>query len=254
MKNMYFLTILLTLVAFLSGCNRSEYYAPAKPIKKIASIIQDNGFSKTYEYNSNGDVSKLTEVTYFYYAQSIAYLDTLFSTYTYKKDSIIQTTISHANAKYNRPEYIKYNRALLNSQGYISASIESSAFGQLITFQYDNSGHCIKESDIALLPNPHVVFVSNYSFTNGNMSSIEEGNLLIKYEYYTDKDNTISNESYGSKFRGKGNKNLVKTETVIQNGITSITSYEYEFDKDNYPIKQTTIRGNYKFSETYTYK
>ena len=87
MKNIYFWTILVTTAAFLSGCNRSEYYAPTKPIRKIASIIQDNGFSKTYEYNSNGDVSKLTEVTYFYYSQSsqsVAYLDTVFTTYTYK--------------------------------------------------------------------------------------------------------------------------------------------------------------------------
>jgi len=257
MKNIYFLTILIAIVAFLSGCNRSEYYAPTKPIRKIASIIYEDGTSKSYEYNSNGDVTKITAVQHFYYSQStpyVNYFDTVFTTFTYKKDSIIETEICHANAKYNRAEEITYFRSGLNFQGYISAQTISSAIGDLLTYQYDNFGHCIKSSVLSLSPNASVKYVYNYSFSNGNLSSVDYSNSLLKYEYYTDKDNTLSNESFGSKFMGKDSKNLVKKETISQGSYTGIDNYEYEFDKDNYPIKKTTIYGNTKFSETYTYK
>jgi len=177
--------------------------------------------------------------------------------YDYKKDSVIQNTIYYGKGIFTTSDWTEILRSGLNSQSYISGQIYSISPGYYTAYQYDNSGYRIKEISNSYSPNPVSSSINNYSYTNGNLSSIEGGGFLRKYEYYTDKENTLSNESYGNKFTGRDSKNLLKKETDLTLGMAMYTytiSYEYEFDKDNYPVKKTSIVGSSRSSETYTYK
>jgi hypothetical protein len=94
-------------------------------------------------------------------------------------------------------------------------------------------------------------------------SQIEKSSIGSYYtytnEYYLDKKNTLGNESRGSSFLGKSDKNLIKKQTIAytSNSLTDtyIFDFTYEFDKnDNVTKKISTDKYGTTYWDSYTYK
>lgn len=216
------------------GCKKNNDENSSIPFKKISMIIISDDPTLSYEYNSDGKVSK------------ISYEDVGSEIYTYSGNTI---TIS---------EYFNGDTSIitlsLNSQGYVSKRI--SDWGETITYEYDNKGYCIKETTTY---SSGTANIKNYTYINGNLSTMTETHgkacTSYTYEYYLDKENTIGNEHNGQSFYGKSSKNLLKQ--CIESGGWAYT-YTYDFDQDNYVAKKTTIEyhdnDNYTSWESYIYK
>ena len=79
---------------------------------------------------------------------------------------------------------------------------------------------------------------------------------MLKYEYYTDKKNTVGNEYFGRHYRGADNVNPVKRMTHVMIGKAFIehTDYNYQYDSVGRIVSQSTyINGLYIETATYTY-
>jgi hypothetical protein len=87
----------------------------------------------------------------------------------------------------------------------------------------------------------------NYTWENGNISTLVEGNHVINYKYYADKKFQVGDwgdiQQFLSGFRIYENKNLVQSAEI--NGTT--TTYAYQFDDEGRIVEAkstTTIATN----------
>lgn len=83
-------------------------------------------------------------------------------------------------------------------------------------------------------------------FSNGNCDSTRFNNngtwsSSVIYTYFTDKINSLSNETQGTSFYGKDSKNLLKTEIYKypDGSNNGLITYSYEFDAMGRATKST---------------
>jgi hypothetical protein len=221
MNKLQLLILLVGIFSTLVGCKKDNNANPIVPSKKVATIFFNNDPTETFEYNSDGKLSKLSYGTQGY------------DSYTYSGNTIFILHYYNGSAS--------YDTLVLNSQGYVSKMSNGS---RTITYEY-NDGYCVKESWYG------GTSIMNYEYVNGNL--VTDG--TVTYEYYLDKANTIDNEHCGINFRGKTSKNLVK-QTIYSNGSGSdIYTYTYEYDQDNYVTKRTIKRNDVlQYWSSYVYK
>jgi hypothetical protein len=241
----YPLMVMGVFLTLTSSCKKSDDSNNPTPTlsKKVQTIQYSNGNTETFEYNSDGKLSKDTETGP---VTNNDYTDT----YTYSGNIITETSTS-LNAGTTHTLAIT-----LNSQGYISNITEVYANQNYVeTFEYDNSGYLTKETET---PEGNDIYTYTYTYTNGNRISEtvakNSSNVqTVYYEYYLDKENALSAEKLvGECYSGKSDKNLIKRITYSS---SEIESYTYEYDQDNYVTKQTTTAVDGTTSwKTYSYK
>jgi len=227
-KIIYSLTVLCLTFSVLS-CTKENAES------KFKRILMFN--EEKYEYNSNGKISEYIGNDYT-------------ETYTYSGNTITKIFDSHSGLT---PYTCVYK---LNPSGYVSTSTTNYEDPRYplstSSYEYDSSGHLIKWTTSWGTSSMY----TTYEYINGNlitekdfnikdMQSIEAGSA--RYEYYLDKENTLSNEYFGKGFLGKSSKNLLKKITG-SNGDT--VTYTYEYDKDNFVRNMTEAPS---FGNTYSY-
>lgn len=229
---MIYLFVIVGFLFLVNSCKKDNSATPKTPFKKVATINISDDPTVNYEYNSDGKLSKLS-----YGNSSINY-----NTYTYSENTVI--ILEHYSG------IISSDTLFLNSHGYV---IKETNGWSTRAYEYDNNGYCTKQT---YDPSSNSPSITNYTYINGNLLT-EVGNNTgtYTYEYYLDKDNTISNEYKGVNFYGKSNKNLKKQSILSGSSGSDINTYTYEFDQDNYVSKCTTKRNDiFVRWEAYTYK
>lgn len=224
MNKFQLLILLVGIFSTLAGCKKDNTDNPILPSKKISTIFFNSDPTETFEYNSDGKLSKLSYGTQGY------------DSYTYSGNTIF--ILSYYNGS------TSHDTLILNSQGYVS---KKSDGWQIITYEY-NDGYCVKETrDPGGDPS-----ITNYTYVNGNLATDGMGST---YEYYLDKANTIGNEQCGQNFYGKSSKNLIKQRIFSTGSGSIIYTYTYEYDQDNYVTKMTIKRNDIlQYWSSYVYK
>jgi len=239
MNRLSLLISFLVLFAILSGCKKND---SGTPFKRIHTITNNGNVIYTYEYNSDGKVSGETMVL----GAPFGYI----TTYTYSGNTITVNTIFDQSGS-------KIDTFNLNPQGYISdnGAFISTVHHSTFVHEYDNSGQLTKSTI-----NNNIAQVEHYTYTNGNLTlytttPMGGSSYENHYEYYLDKENTLSNEHMGMNYWGKSNKNLVKTETYTTSSYSHKYNYTYEYDQDNYVTKRTKTGDDGTTTwETYKYE
>ena len=152
--------------------------------------------------------------------------------------------------------YYLGNDSLAHRVRYILAPTVPFLF---FNFTYDADKRLTEEivGDEGSPPDSHII---NY-FSRGNLDSsqlisVQTGHVveLMRYEYYTDKPNWLSDAYNGISYTGVGSANLLKKEVRMQTGDTAVMEYTYEFDADNRPVKRhAMLNGAPWFDLDYTW-
>lgn len=227
MKKLQLIILLVSIFSTLVGCKKDNTANPIVPFKKIAKIFHNNDPTQTFEYNSDGKLSK----------ESYGTDDS--KSYTYSGNNIFILRLYYGKTS--------HDTLILNSQGFVS---KSKLFNdsQTMSYEYNDDGYCIKET---FSLEGHEPKITNYTYVNGNL--VTDG--TNSYERYLDKANTIDNEHRGINFYGKSSKNLVKQSIYSYGSGSDIYTYTYEYDQDNYVTKQTIKRNDIlQYWSSYVYK
>jgi|KBSSwiS6_1023812.scaffolds.fasta_scaffold01422_3 hypothetical protein len=234
------LFILLGSAAVFSACNKeaSEYLSLRM---ESASRVKTATYGSTvfnYTYDARGrqltcDNSDGIKRTYAYSIGSIkesVYTNTVFE-YFYKND-LNADSLCVRETKSNDPSY---------EQLYEYNSDRTMA--KIIT----------KKSGIT-------VQSINFFYSNGNCDSARfnqngQWNMTIIKTYYTDQLNVFGNEVFGNEYYGKGNTNMLRSETVVYAGGSSDpgTNFTYGYDGSGRVIKEIACKGNNINNGLYTY-
>ena len=253
MNKVFYLTLFLLVATMLFGCRKDE---PLVPLRLVQTETFSNGDHATYEYNSEGKLSKKTENV----GSAFGVLNTydITSTYSYTHDTIKVAKVSLGFDGSSHTTSKNYEIHILNSQGYISKStysIQGSSFSTICTYEYDKDGNLTKEIQTL---GPDTYITTNTYFSGNMISTISNYGSLVNnctYEYYTDKINLLNQDHYGFNYMGKDNKNLIKTGNLVLSNNTHYNfSYQYEFDQYGYVSKKTTVSNSNTEWVSYTYK
>lgn len=253
MKNLtkILLSIYVAIMMIAVACKKEDTVSPE--VCKVSSIKSYNEKAKTietiqYEYNTDGKVSKIT-----YSPILLANKNQAYEIISYSSTAIIFTLYDDKN------KIISTSTYQLNPAGYVS---EITEFGKY-TFDYDNQGLLIKESTVGF-----GVFITNYNYTDGNLTSIrqldDKGKMTysIVNEYYLDKPDVLKIDKtngfwkniIGQSVFGKGSKNLLKKTTENNGSTTVITDYTYTFDSKGNPVQVVSKASNgYNYTADLTY-
>ena len=240
MNSKVLLFVLLSLLIVFSACDKSEDVEPGNniPLIKTITYYSDGVFwySKTFEYNQSGKLTKET------------YDDETYYTYSYETGKIIKK-------KYNKESSLtSTDTLLLNKEGLLISEGKT-------TYEYDTNGYLVKST--APFEPPSNYFITSYKISNGNIAqkTISYSPVIKKgtYKYLADK-NTIGNENMGKPWLGKQDKNLPSEDywvsTVEYQTWESTMYYTYEMDSENRVTKKTgnqDTRDGREYYITYTY-
>ena len=256
MKNRLFLTVIAINLLLFSSCEKDNNEA-ANPLLGIPKIntqkmyINDElSVSFTYEYNSLGKVSKMTqneEYTIIQYQNNMIYFQNydangnLLTTDTafLNTDGLIESmSFTYGDKIFDKtkPFFKKNNKAM-----------------QTATYEYDSDGFLIKLT----IKNSEQTIIQFFTIENENTVKTKitsETDTITAYFTFNDQINTIGSYNTGMDFFGKQNKNLYDkyTTEMIYNG--QVNSYDtnvtYEFDDKNRVTKMTES-GKYYVTCTY---
>lgn len=215
-------SVLLLFVLFSCGNKTTDTPEPAKTCL-LTTLQEVAGAKLVFSYDNQNRLSKFDFP-----------IDSLYQTYTYYgSDSIVSKLYDYGNT------LISKNKLVLNAQGYIS--VEGTS-----TYTYSADGYLSKETS------PFSTI--NYTVTSENYTKSEElttsgSTSTHTYTYYTDKEEKLGlyapNNSILNIRYGKGNKNLIKSHTIVNvttsGTSTQVLTYTYEFDSENRPTKVTEI-------------
>jgi hypothetical protein len=126
-----------------------------------------------------------------------------------------------------------------------------------INYEYDAAGQLIKSTQ-KRLNNPSIILnISTFTWALGNLmttvvNSTTTGSSpnITKYTYYSDINNTISNEFNGLKMFGKTSEKAQKS--VTNNGIAN--NYTYETNECGCITKTNRTQGSTSIVRKYTYE
>lgn len=233
------LLILLGAVV-LSACNK-EASENLSVLQESASRVKTATYGATvfsYTYDGRGrqltcDNSNGVKRTYLYSIGNIkesVYTNGAFE-YFYKND-LNADSLCVRETKSNEPSYEQFYE--YNPDRTLAKIItkKSGTTIQLIDFFYSN-GNCDSARFIQ----------------NGQCS------MTIIKTYYTDQLNVFGNEIFGNEYYGKGNKNMLKSETTTYPGglPDACTNFIYEYDGAGRVVKEIFSKGNNSNNGLYTY-
>jgi hypothetical protein len=194
------------------GTREYQYY-PDNKIKYVKGLIME--YNKSYYYNNQN----ITIIE----SNDLINIDT--SLLTLNSNGLVEKSFTgvYYNNGHSYTEYREY-------------------------YFYDGNNYLIEEIDTIGPPNGFSeIFDHFYTITDGNITkdSLSHstrlggyiGSLVTNYTFYSDKANSVTNDSRGMGFYGKSNFNPIKDFTV--SFPPYVYSYEYEYDQKNRIIKST---------------
>lgn len=214
---------------------------PAPTTYKIKTEkVSNSGASTetTYEYDSNGRVTKMT------------HSDGSFSTVEWSSGKCVQKEFDNGATT-----PISTTTFDLNASGQCTSQSDDS--GTTTTYEYNSEGYQTKMTSSGSGQTSVMTFVVN----NGNQSSMSTSisgiNMTMNMDYFTDKTNTTGNVNKGMSIFGKDNKNLIKSMSTSFMGQSISMTFTYEFDSKNRVTKmtqtQTSSGTSSSSTTTYTY-
>jgi len=207
-------------------------------------VKSSDGF--TYVYDSLGRLSK------YLYSNSLPAR----TEYTYTATTVTGTDFAtNGNAYGGGVIYTIGSNGLATSDKLI-ASLMTPV---ITTYTYNAERQLVEEIANEEGKAPSVRTIHYYS--RGNMDSVKSfslstGTMLtyIRFEYYTDQPNLLSQENYGISYLGASNANLLKKYVQIEPGDTTVMEFTYDFDAQKRPVTSHQVRNGAPFGDvTYTY-
>jgi hypothetical protein len=225
MKPYKFLFFLILLCSV--SCKKDMIETSAAPlvtcfVTSYTAKASDDTYYLTYEYDSGGRRIKKS-----LNSSTVSYIDE----FTYETSKITQTR------KFKNLSNLQWIY-LLNSDGTLaSGSTIRNGNVEVDLYKYNKDGY-LSEYITSILS-------TQYEYLNGNLSNTTtkytDGTIYkTTYQYYIDKLDT-HNTDYFIKpgLLGKGNKDLVKSYSILSNGNTLTVNESYTFD-DKGNITQIT--------------
>ena len=217
---------------------------PPPPPKLRLKTIGAN----TYEYDSLGRISKVLYGNAFVASTNYTYTKTSVTAIDIDKEGIPRTS--------NVTTYNLASNGLATDYRNI---IDQGLPVQILNFTFNTERQLVEQvgGDEGKAPTLRTV----YYYGKGNMDSsktyVLPDNKLVqqeRFEYYTDRKNTLTNEVNGISWLGAGNVNLLKKQTRINFAATTAIEYTYEFDGQGRAVKSHVLTGGSPFSDlSYTY-
>ena len=234
---LYYLAITaLVLSAVFTSCNSKG----SDNVKLLESMTMD-GYTVKFEYDERNRVVKMLH----YYDGERVQTQTL----TYSGNDLV--ALEHDVEDWSNMYFERNGNTIITADMNIA-----------YTITVNNDGHIIKletESDM-----PHRE-VSAYKYHDGNLieSTMEvikgynKGEKWVKKYQYDDKKSPFFHSNTPKWFMHLNYMffNLFSTNNVVEikDNWGTITTYEYKYDRDGYPIKQTKTRtGEHGTSKTIT--
>lgn len=124
-----------------------------------------------------------------------------------------------------------------------------------ITYEYDAAGQLIKTFQKRLSNTSIILNVSTYTWVLGNLTTTVSTNtgtapITTKYTYYSNINNTISNEFNGLMMFGKTSNQAQKTVVIGANTI----NYVYETNQCGCITQTNRTQGSTSIVRKYTYE
>jgi len=238
----------------LSGCgkhndkpgdpgNRPDPIPP--PDVRIRSINND-----TYSYDSLGRLSQAL------YSNSIV----VRTDYAYTNTAVIATDFDgNGNVHPGGAVATIGPNGLATEQKY---KFDPGMPALVLSFTYNAKRQLVEEleSNEGTAPDLRTVYYySQYDLDSLKVYYVPDNTLIAsdRFEYYTDKYNTLGRESNGISFLGVWSAHLVKKDVQVNGGatpVTTVTEYTYEFDAQNRAVKSHKIVNGTTYPEVnYTY-
>ncbi len=234
------------------SCQKDVEKLPDEPsiIKCKITKIYDGNYSNFFEYDDSNRIIKNT----FGYIKK----------YDYSK----QGEVFIVNFGWEDRILILLNsegNAISKSQKYLSETpdVDQETVNVNSKFTYSSNGYIVNE--VITSVSTHVEYGNNcilyysYEYIDGNMSQCkmkdQNGNESIwSYTYYPELQNQLDELQQKLDFKGKKNKNLIKTREEIKGGNSVISTYKYTFDNEGKLATQTiSSPGSNDMVNTYTW-
>jgi len=224
MKYSVFLLPILFMFS-VTGCKKNK---AIEPDCYVIVIVPSSGAPVNFSYNSEGEIESIKEGL-----NSISFI--------YKTDSIIASQTRN-NIFYEKRKY------KLNSNGFPSnVRIESDQSGNnWINYSYEYNGTELKKMTITT-SSAGLSQVYNYTWNNGNLTSITDGTNTHTYEYYSDKTYRVGDACFlMERLHDYGvgvmrTKNMRKSDQYVSPAGSYTLNYNYEFDSKG---KVTAVKEN----------
>jgi len=229
-RNLFIISLcLINIMSF--SCKKDNNNTNVIPLIST-TLTYNNGkllYKDTFVYNMD---NKLSYYSYTY-NNSFSNFD-YHEQYNYVGNNlIICKKYMYNNLNLN----ISIDSMTLNGNGFCILDRQNSGEGNgfsLTNYKYNSDGYRIEFDHSDSFFNPFVGTINTIKYIisgkNTIIDTIKRNDNSIdieRYEYYTDKTNTIGNENNGKTFMGKQDINLIKI--YISNSDSVI--YNYEFDK-----------------------
>ena len=237
MKNVF---LLLGFAAVLSSCAKED-------IDDLPDSLNENSKVRTATYGT-------TTLTYTYDAigrqVTCDNSDGIKKVYAYSIGNIRESVYKNGQFEY----FYKHD---LNTDSLCIKEIKSNDNSYEQLYQYNPDRRMVKT---ITKKNGTAIQVMDFFYSNGNCDSIRFFNnnqwvLTILKTYYTDRINVFDPEVFGNKYFGKGNRNMLRSETFSYPGCTPEhpSNFNYEYDSMGRVIKETSAKENYTSTGLYTY-
>jgi len=241
----------VVFVCLLSGCGKhndkpGDPGTQPSPIPPINVRLKSINFN-TYTYDSLGRLSQA-----FYSNSIVARTD-----YTYTKTTVTGTDFDRAGKIHpGGAVYTIGPDGLATREKYI---FDPGVPALLLSFTFNAKRQLVEQVAGAEgeAPGTRVLYYYHqFNLDSLKLYSLPDNKLISyeRFEYYTDKYNTIGYESYGVSFLGAGSANLLKKDIRVDYPTTTVTEYTYQFDDRNRAIASHKVVDGASVSDlAYTY-
>jgi|ERR1043165_1163386 hypothetical protein len=196
------LWLALAFILLITACKKDPSLTVNGNVSS-ATFLAHGGrpFTFNYSYDAQGRITGVQRTN----GTSESYRYAGNQAFAYRYDSA--ATVAHDTTAFS-----------LNAMGFAISDDDGS------TYTYDNDGHPLVTSDITGTYN------QTYTWTNDNVStfSMSGGGSTINHQF-----TYYSNPEYRriiNSLMGKGNKNLIHTDTYVSNGLTRLITHSYNYD------------------------
>lgn len=227
MKKLFFIGLTIMSLGAVSCKKDNSSQPPAETVAKLKTWTDDYGVV-SYTYDASGRLSKYE------------HLGGTKRTYDYQPGLVVEKY-------YNAVGNLASTKNLeLDASGYVNHVSDPNFPGTPTVRVYNADHQLVKDISVTGIYTNSM----DYFYSNGNCDSMRYStngvwNQTIKWTYYTDKANSLSNQSGGQSYWGVSSKNLMKSEQYFYSDGTSgdKSNYTYEFDAIGNATKQTVAYG-----------
>ena len=146
---------------------------------------------------------------------------------------------------YNLNQLSIHSNYFINSLSLVDSSFQYDDTNDTTTekYLYNSAKQLIQLEEYDYSMQTGAVLLDSHYYlydNNGNMLKDSTANAIITYKYY---DNLLDNLLMGSPY-SRPNKNLVKTTTYTEGGITTTLNQTYTFDDYNRQTSEKAVASN----------